>query len=264
MLREGECAWELLEIAPGVNLEMDVLDQMGFIPKISPFLSEMDPAIFREEPMGLKERMFGKDMEQRCTYNHKDHVLYLDMSGYVFNTREIIDQEKNALEKILQKICRDKGKVDVLANYDNFDCRVALEEYFRKQVAYLQNKYYKSVSRYTTIPFRRNALATAIGIASLSPIQLFKAMDQDGNNKVTALELRKGVRKLFGLNLTAFDIYSIIGDRPDGIALEVFAQRMSDFLSKRRPGFVMKQSNEEDDERLTQAAFNHIQGQEDT
>lgn len=38
----------LIEIAPGIDLERDVLDQMGFRPAISPDLKTMDPALFEE------------------------------------------------------------------------------------------------------------------------------------------------------------------------------------------------------------------------
>ena len=44
----------LTEIAPGVDLQKDILDQMGFQPEISENLKEMDGRIFREEPMGVK------------------------------------------------------------------------------------------------------------------------------------------------------------------------------------------------------------------
>lgn len=38
----------LIEIAPGIDLEKDVLGQMGFRPEISPDLKTMDPALFQE------------------------------------------------------------------------------------------------------------------------------------------------------------------------------------------------------------------------
>ena len=44
---------ELIEIAPGVDLERDVLGLMAFKPVISKDLRLMHPAIFRPEPMGL-------------------------------------------------------------------------------------------------------------------------------------------------------------------------------------------------------------------
>ena len=43
----------LTEIAPGFNLEKDILENMEFRPVISPDLKEMDPRIFQEGPMGL-------------------------------------------------------------------------------------------------------------------------------------------------------------------------------------------------------------------
>ncbi len=45
---------ELIEIAPGINLEKDVLGQMDFEPRISRRLAVMDARIFLAPPMGLK------------------------------------------------------------------------------------------------------------------------------------------------------------------------------------------------------------------
>jgi len=44
----------LKEIAPGIDLERDVLQQMGFKPIISPTLQTMDSKIFLAPPMGFK------------------------------------------------------------------------------------------------------------------------------------------------------------------------------------------------------------------
>lgn len=41
----------LTEIAPGVSLQRDILDQMEFEPLVSPELTEMDAQLFRDEPM---------------------------------------------------------------------------------------------------------------------------------------------------------------------------------------------------------------------
>ena len=43
----------LVEIAPGIDLQTQVLDMMEFAVKVSPDLKEMDARIFREEKMGL-------------------------------------------------------------------------------------------------------------------------------------------------------------------------------------------------------------------
>jgi propionate CoA-transferase len=41
----------LTEIAPGVDLEQDILARMEFRPLISPELKEMDPRLFADAPM---------------------------------------------------------------------------------------------------------------------------------------------------------------------------------------------------------------------
>ena len=45
----------LTEIAPGIDLQKDILDQIGFTPVISPDLKVMDPGIFCENWGGLGE-----------------------------------------------------------------------------------------------------------------------------------------------------------------------------------------------------------------
>jgi propionate CoA-transferase len=44
---------ELIEIAPGIELERDIFAHMQFRPAVSPSLREMDARIFRPEVMGL-------------------------------------------------------------------------------------------------------------------------------------------------------------------------------------------------------------------
>ena len=46
----------LTEIAPGIDLQSQILDLMEFKPLISPDLKEMNPALFRVTgPFGLKD-----------------------------------------------------------------------------------------------------------------------------------------------------------------------------------------------------------------
>ena len=45
---------ELCEVAPGVDIDRDVLGQMAFMPKVASDLRTMDERIFRSGPMGLR------------------------------------------------------------------------------------------------------------------------------------------------------------------------------------------------------------------
>ncbi|OUO79279.1 acyl CoA:acetate/3-ketoacid CoA transferase [Blautia sp. An249] len=51
----GQDGVVLTEVAPGIDLQTQVLDLMEFKPIISPHLKEMNPKLFCEEPFGLKE-----------------------------------------------------------------------------------------------------------------------------------------------------------------------------------------------------------------
>ena len=47
----------MTEIAPGVDLHRDVLAHLGFRPHVAQDLKEMEPALFRQEPMQLAKRV---------------------------------------------------------------------------------------------------------------------------------------------------------------------------------------------------------------
>jgi len=57
VFRIDEAGPVVTEIAPGVDLERDVLARMGFRPRIAKDLREMPAALFRDEPIGLAARL---------------------------------------------------------------------------------------------------------------------------------------------------------------------------------------------------------------
>lgn len=78
---------ELIEIAPGIDLERDILSQMEFKPAISPNLKLMDTRYFKEEKMGVQ--LFGS-LAERCQYHDDDHLLFIDLFGIsLHNTSEV-------------------------------------------------------------------------------------------------------------------------------------------------------------------------------
>ena len=56
VLRQTEEGLMVTEIAPGIELERDVLAQADFPLAVSRDLMAMDPRLFRPEPMGLQLR----------------------------------------------------------------------------------------------------------------------------------------------------------------------------------------------------------------
>jgi propionate CoA-transferase len=54
VFRTVDGALELIEIAPGIDLEKDVLQQMGFRPRIASDLKRMDKRLFMPAVMNLR------------------------------------------------------------------------------------------------------------------------------------------------------------------------------------------------------------------
>jgi len=54
----------LIETAPGIEMERDILAHMDFEPAISPEMRVMDRAIFRDGPMGLLGRLRKGDQHE--------------------------------------------------------------------------------------------------------------------------------------------------------------------------------------------------------
>ncbi len=55
VFRLVEDGLELFEVAPGINVERDILARMAFRPRIARQLAKMDIRLFKPEPMGLRE-----------------------------------------------------------------------------------------------------------------------------------------------------------------------------------------------------------------
>ena len=60
VLRVVDGGLEVIEIAPGIDLERDVLAHMAFRPRIADPLRPMDARLFRPEPMGLAADLAAK------------------------------------------------------------------------------------------------------------------------------------------------------------------------------------------------------------
>ena len=56
---------ELIEVAPGIEVQRDILDRMAFRPTISNDLKPMDMRVFSPAPMGLRTDMERLDRQAR-------------------------------------------------------------------------------------------------------------------------------------------------------------------------------------------------------
>ena len=163
LTREG---MELIEIAPGINIEKDILSWMDFKPilKVPPRL--MDERIFRLEPMGLKEILLTIPLEERMTYNPSENLFFVNFEGHSIKSRQDIQEAKEMVEKLLAPLGK---KVHTIVNYDNFTILPDLVDEYTEMVQYLVNQYYSDVTRYTTSTFLRMKLGDALQKRGVKP-----------------------------------------------------------------------------------------------
>jgi propionate CoA-transferase len=73
---------ELIEIAPGIDIERDILARMQFRPVIRRDPILMDARIFRDEPMKLRDDLLLVPLERRFTYDPQQNLFFINFEGY--------------------------------------------------------------------------------------------------------------------------------------------------------------------------------------
>jgi len=149
---------ELIEVAPGIDIERDILAQMEFRPIIKqPQI--MDARLFLPEPMGLKDTLLAISLVDRMQFDATRDTAYYNFQGLRVRTQKDIDDIRHAAEAL----CKPLGKKIVLVvNYDNFLIDEAVVDDYSAMVKELTDLYYTDVSRYTTSAFMRLKLGAAL------------------------------------------------------------------------------------------------------
>ena len=156
---------ELIEIAPGIDLERDILSQMAFRPIVrQPVL--MDARIFRPEPMGLKDSLLAISLLERISWQPERNRLFLNFQGLKLVSPKDAQDVRDAVERQCQAIGH---RVDVVVNYDGFEILEPAMDAYAQVVADLVERYYGQVTRYTTSAFLRDKLGAAIRERGLAP-----------------------------------------------------------------------------------------------
>jgi len=162
----GEEGLELVEIAPGVDLERDILAQMDFAPIMPRPPRLMDGRIFLPEPMGLRENMLSIPLEQRLTYDPQQNVFFINFERLAIKTLDDVDKIRKTIEARLAPLNK---KVFGIVNYENFTIPPELTDAYSEMVQGLVDRFYSGVTRYTTSSFLRLKLGEALQQRNVAP-----------------------------------------------------------------------------------------------
>lgn len=150
----GPKGLKLVEIAPGVDVEKDIIAQMEVAPIIDE-LREMDARIFQEDEMGLRTDLLHLDLPDRIAVDASVGRLYLNFEKMRVRHKDEVDRVGILVHKVCSPL---SDKVDVIVNYDGFQIDETLENDWARMVADLDAKYYRHVSRYSGSAFMRMKL----------------------------------------------------------------------------------------------------------
>jgi propionate CoA-transferase len=169
----GEAGLELTELAPGVDLERDIVAHMDFRPRIAPALKRMDERIFRDEPMDLRTDLLSLPLGQRLSYDADNDLFFVNFEGLALRDAAQIDEIR---ELVAARLGHVGHKVRAIVNYDHFSIQPELLDPYMDMVAEVVDAWYSNVTRYTTSTFLRAKLGDALSAHRLSP-QLYGTRD---------------------------------------------------------------------------------------
>ena len=149
---------ELIEIAPGLDLERDLLPFMEFRPVIDAPRT-MDARLFRPEPMGLRDIMLDLPFEQRFRFDAGQNLFFIKFERFSIRSSADIARIRHEVEARLAPLGR---KVFAIVNYDNFTIPDDLVGEYASMVRDLMDRFYFNVTRYTTAGFLRLKLGKAL------------------------------------------------------------------------------------------------------
>lgn len=142
---------KLIEIAPGLDLERDVLGQMEFRPQMDKEVKLMTLGLFQEAALGLEQGSH-RLISERLSYDEETNTLFMHFEGLRLDTVADVESLNLTLDDYFQKLGK---KVKVVVNYDNFLVAPAAEAAYFELVERNSRQYFLSSVRYSTDAFFR-------------------------------------------------------------------------------------------------------------
>ena len=147
----GGNGMELIEVAPGIDVENDILAHMDFMPYISN-VRPMDARIFQNEMMGIKQARAEMPMDQRISLDHEQGRLIINLRSLKLTSRLEILQIKQRIEEVCESF---NAPVEIMAFYDGFEIKDSLQDEYTDMISSIDKRLYISLVHYTRDPFIR-------------------------------------------------------------------------------------------------------------
>ena len=157
---------ELIEVAPRIDLERDILSRMAFKPIVRGQPKLIDARLFRPEPMRLDELLLERPLNERFSLDADAGVLYIDLDGYRVRSEREVEDVREAVASRVGPLGR---KVNAVISYDACLIDPDITEAWFAMAADVESRFYTHVSRYTTSAFMRLKLGDALARREVAP-----------------------------------------------------------------------------------------------
>jgi propionate CoA-transferase len=165
VFRRARGGLALIEVAPGIDIERDILAHMDFQPIVGDYC-EMDARIFNPNPMGLEAELLNLSLPERVIYDPERNILFLNFEGMHVRVAEDV----KAIWDICEQRCQAAGKrVGVIINYDRFRINQDMYDTYAEMDRYFLANYFSQITRYATSAFMRAKLGEAFSVRSIAP-----------------------------------------------------------------------------------------------
>jgi propionate CoA-transferase len=154
----------LSEVAPGIDIERDILRLLPFRPLVEG-VTAMDAALFESKPLGLRDRMLDIHIDQRLVYDPATNTVFMNYAGMRVRSAEDIDAIIAAVDRLLGPLGK---RVNSIVNYEGFSVDDEAMEAYMDAVRYVEKTYYLKVSRFTNSGFLRLKLGKELGRREVS------------------------------------------------------------------------------------------------
>eukprot|EP00754_Rhynchopus_humris_P048201 Rhum_TRINITY_DN7620_c0_g10::Rhum_TRINITY_DN7620_c0_g10_i1::g.24011::m.24011/K01026/pct; propionate CoA-transferase len=179
----------LTEVAPGIDVEKDILAHMEFRPTGLDTYKMMDVRIFDPlgAPIGFREQLSAHNLEKRISYIAKTNTLLIDFSDMCVNTEDELHEVNATLRKKFSEIGH---KCHVVVNYDRFDCSESVLPTWQKMAKALESEAYLSLKRCADATFMHESFLNGLAISNESTRDLFNKLD-GGSGYITAAQCKE-------------------------------------------------------------------------
>lgn len=149
---------ELVEIAPGIDIERDILARMGFQPLVNGTPTLMDARMFGSDAMGLRADLLSLPLQRRLVFDPQQELFFVNLEGFEVADSATIEAIRALVAVRLEPLGK---KVPAIVNYDNFSIAPDLLDDYVAMVNGLTERYYSRVTRYTHSAFMRACFGRA-------------------------------------------------------------------------------------------------------